>query len=44
MTWNKRYIIPFVTIDGQHLTVNIWQADYGGSAKQLTPEIGRAHV
>lgn len=37
MTWNKRYIIPFVTIDGQHLTVNIWQADYGGTAKQLTP-------
>ena len=37
MTWNIRYTIPFVTIDGQHLTVNIWQADYGGSAKQLTP-------
>ena len=37
MTWNIRYTIPFVTIDGQHLTVKIWQADYGGSAKQLTP-------
>ena len=37
MTWNKRYIIPFVTIDDQHLTVNIWQADYSGTAKQLTP-------